>query len=245
MNHRKNINTEIFGILIAVSFAFLITSCSISTSPKAKKTPVNDTSTLAAGAHPQIGTSFTDSAYSKDSSLNIIAGSGTKIVYTLVDTNFSIGGKSNVYEFTSPVDTLYLHYEASGDVSNYTRFGLGSFSVGSEWVTLPVQTQGPIPITPFSSPVLADTIQITGSTTKGKGIGTLFIGKESLPLGKAVMSADAYAVKLKTHSSETVTIFFASALDFLATYDVSTSGNFGGVNLGGGVHRILIDYDLK
>jgi len=237
-------NSEKFWMLIAASFVVFIASCSPSTSPKAKKTPVNDTSTLAAGAHPHLGTSFTDSAYIRDSSLNIIASSGTTIVYTLVDTNFSIGGKSNVYEFTSTADTIYLHYEASGDISYYTRFGLGSFSVGSEWVTFPTQTQGTIPITSFSSPVLTDTIQITGSS-KGQGIGSYQLGKVVLSAGRALMSADAYAVKLKTHSTAKVTIFFASGLDFFTGYAVNTSGNFGGVNLGGGVNRFLIDYDLK
>jgi hypothetical protein len=244
MNHGKKLTTQILGILIIVFSALFVISCSSSTSPKVKKTSPNDTSILSAGAHPQIGTSFTDSAYIRDSSLNIIAGSGTKIVYTLVDTNSQIGGKSNVYEFTSSVDTIYLHYETSGDFSYYTRFGLGSFQIGSEWITFPTQTQGTIPITSFSSPVLTDTIQITGST-KGHGVGTSLIGKESLPAGKTIMSADAYALKLKTHSTATVTIFFASGLDFFTGYDVTTSGNFGGVNLGGGVHRFLIDYDLK
>jgi len=244
MKLRTNINSAIFGLLIAVSFLISITSCSSSTSPKVKKSPVNDTSSLSAGAHPHLGTSFTDSAYTRDSSLNIIAASGTTIVYTLADTNFSLAGKSNVYEFTSTVDTIYLHYETSGDVSYYTRFGLGSLSVGSEWVTFPTQTQGTIPMTPFSSPVLGDTIQITGSS-KGHGIGTYALGKETLPAGKAIMTADAYDVKLKTHSTETVTIFFATGLDFFTGYDVSTSGNVSGVNIGGGVHRVLIDYDLK
>src|SRR5579872_3922743 len=123
MNHGKNLTLQLFGLLIAVSFAFLVTSCTSSTSPKTKKVFPNDTSVLSAGAHPGLGTSFTDSAYTRDSSLNVIPGSGTTIVYTLVDTNISIGGKSNVYEFTSPVDTIYLHYEANGDFSSYTRFG--------------------------------------------------------------------------------------------------------------------------
>lgn len=244
MNHGKKITNEIFGMLIAASFAFFISSCSPSTSPKTKKTPVNDTSSLSAGSHPHIGTSFTDSAYIRDSSLNIIVTSGTKIVYTLVDTNFSIGGKSNVYEFASTVDTMYLHYEANEDISYYTPFGLGSFQVGSEWITFPAQTQVKIPITSFSAPVLTDTIQITGSS-KGQGIGTYQLGKEILPAGRVLMSADAYAKKLNTHSTEEITVFFASGLGFFTWYDVSTSGNFAGVNIGGGVHRILIDYDLK
>jgi len=246
MKLKKNIHAEIIGILVIASFAIFIASCSSSTSPKVKKTFPNDTSILAAGAHPHIGTTFTDSAYIRDSSLNIIVASGTTIVYTLVDTNFSLGGKSNVYEFTSSVDTIYLHFEASGDFSYYTHFGLGSLSVGSEWVTYPSQTQGTIatPIISFRSPVPADTIQITGSS-KGHGIGTYFIGKESIPSGKAIMTADAYAVKLKTHNTETIAIFFASGLDFFTGYAVNTSGNFGGVNLGEGVNRFLIDYDLK
>ena len=237
-------NSEIFGMLIAASFAIFIASCSPSTSPKTKKTSPNDTSSLSAGSHPHIGTTFTDSTYNRDSSLNIIAGSGTTIVYTLIDTNASIGGKSNVYEFTSTADTIYLHYETTGDFSYYTRFGLGNFFVGSEWVTYPTQTQGTIPITAFRSPVLTDTVQISGST-KGHGIGTYQLGKETLPAGKTIMTADAYALKLSTHSTETVAIFFASGLDFFTGYDVSISGNFGGLNLGGGIHRVLIDYDLK
>jgi hypothetical protein len=244
MKIRKDSTCGIFGLLIAASFAVLIASCSSSTSPKVKKTPVNDTSILSAGAHPQLGTSFTDSIYTKDSSLNIIAGSGAILVYTLVDTNFSIGGKSNVYEFTSTVDTIYQHYETNGDISVYIHFGFGNVSIGSEWVTFPTQTQVKITLASFSSPVLTDTIQITGST-KYQGIGTLMFGKLSIPAARALMSADAYAVKLKTHSTDAVTIFFASELGFLTGYDVSTSGNFGGANIGGGVHRTIIDYDLK
>jgi hypothetical protein len=244
MNHGKHFTSELFGILITLSFALLVTSCSLSTSPKAKKASVNDTSSLAAGAHPGLGSSFTDSAYIRDSSRNVIVLSGTKIVYTLVDTNFSVGGKSNVYEFTSSVDTIFLHYETSGDVSFYTRFGLGSFSVGSEWVTFPSQTQGTIAITPFSSPVLTDTIQVSGSS-KGQGIGSFQLGKETLPSGRTLMSADAYSVKLKTHNTASATAFFTLGLGFITWYDLSTTGNFGGVNLGGGVHRFVIDYDLK
>ncbi|MFI5263419.1 MAG: hypothetical protein ACHQM6_02780, partial [Candidatus Kapaibacterium sp.] len=197
MKLRKNINSGMFGVLIAISLTIFIASCSSSSSPN------SNNSTGSNIVHPKLGSIFTDSAYTRDTSFNVVPQSGMVIVYTLTDTNFSIAGKTNVFEFASNFDTIFLHYESNGDVSNYSTFGIGALVVGKEWVTLPTQSQGTIPITPIDTFFLIDTVQITGSA-KGTGTETETIGTHSVSASKITINSDAYAVKLMKHATATV-----------------------------------------
>ncbi len=240
MKLRKNIKNEIPGILIAVFFAISFASCSSSTTPSSNNNNTTGSSTI----HPKLGSTFTDSSYTRDTSLNPVPSSGSVIVYTLTDTNFSIGGKTNIFKFTSTSDTILLHYESNGDFSNYTTFGIGSLVVGQEWVTLPSQSQGTIPITPFSTFFFIDTIQVTGSAS-GTGTETEMIGTHSLNASKTLLNADAYAITLKVHTLASGNTAFAPALGFPTHFDITTKGNFSGTSLNGGIHRFLIDYNLK
>jgi hypothetical protein len=239
MELKKNMTGKILGVLSAIFLTLSIISCNNSSSPGTNN--VNSTSNIV---HPKVGSTFTDSAYTRDTNLNVVASSGTEIVYTLTDTNFSIGGKMNVFEFTSTVDTIYLHYESNGDFSNYATFGISSLVVGKEWVTLPTQSQGTIPITPFSAVLTVDTIQVTGSA-KGAGSGTDMIAGQSVSASKTTLSVDAYAPQLMAHTTGSVNTSFAPSLGFLTHFDLSTTGIFYGFNLSGGFHRFLVRYTLK
>jgi hypothetical protein len=240
MKLKKNINSGIFVMLIASSFSIVFASCSSTTTPSSN----NNNSTGSNIVHPKIGSTFTDSAYTRDTNLSPVPSSGTIITYTLTDTNFSIGGKANVFEFTSTVDTIYLHYESNGDFSNYATFGISSLVVGQEWVTLPSQSQGTIPITPLTAVLTVDTIQATGSA-KGTGTQTDVINTHSVNAYNTSLNISAYSPQLMTTTTGFVNTSFAPSLGFLTHYDLSTHGVFYGFNLSGGLHRFLINYNLK
>jgi hypothetical protein len=240
MESRKSLTGILSGLLIATSLTMFISSCSSSSSPASNNTNNSNSSIV----HPKLGSTFTDSSYTRDTSLNPIPKTGTVIVYTLTDTNFSIGGKTNVFEYTSTSDTVYLHYESNGDFSNYATFGISTLMVGQEWVTLPSQSQGTIPLTSFSSVLVADTIQVSGSA-KGTGSEVDNIGTQAVNASNTSLSVQAYAPQLLATTTGFVNTSFAPSLGFLTHYDVSTHGVFYGFNLSGGIHRFLISYNLK
>jgi hypothetical protein len=178
--------------------------------------------------------------------LKIVASSGAIIVYTLTDTNATVGAKSNVFEFTSTVDTLYFHYESNGDVSNYATFSVASISAGTEWVLLPAASQQAVAVTPLNTFVTFDTIHLTGAAT-GSGSGTDVVATHSLSTEKTTLTVDAYSPVFMLHTYGTVNTSFAPSLGFITRNDQTTVGKLPAYNLNltGGTYRFLIAYNLK
>ncbi len=229
----KSLFTLPFLLMLIVACS----SCSSSTS-----TPPGNNNTGA--TRPKVGSTFTDSSYTKDNSLSNVAASGTTVTYTLVDTNATkstmMGG---VYEFTSPMDTIWQHYETNGDLSVYAPFAAGGYYVGSEWITFPVSSQSSSNIPTLKGYVL-DSVTVNG-TMAGEGSGTQQIGMQSsLSVQKAQMNISAVSALAGTVPG-TVSVSYAPSIGFVTHETITTTGMVLGTNISGGSDKFLISYNLK
>jgi hypothetical protein len=233
-------NTRVRAFLSSLMFLVLLAAAGCSSST----TPPSNNNTNAAFTKPKMGSTFTDSMYTKDTNLVDVQASGTTNTYTVIDTNHTVGAVTNVWVFASPTDTLFTHYESNGDLSTYASFGAGSFIVGSEWVTLPFATQSNGTITTFKGFVL-DTVTISG-TTKGAGFETVVVGSQSLAIKKATITVDAASASAAGgHIPGTVNASYAPSIGYVTRQEQTTTGSAAGFPLTGGSTRFLISYTLK
>lgn len=191
---------------------------------------------------PKVGSTFTDSTYTKDTLYHNVPSSGATLTYTLVDTMATKAGQANVYEFISSIDTVWQHYEANGDLSVYAPFAAAGYTVGSEWVTFPVSSQSSSNITTLKGFVL-DSVTITG-TMQGQGSGTQTVNGTALAVQKAQMNVSATSALAGTIPG-TVTISFAPSIGLVTHQVITTTGTLFGTNINGGSEKTMIAYTLK
>jgi hypothetical protein len=228
--------TRIFSIFSSLLFcAMFVVGCSSSSSPS-----TNNSNSQSTSVKPKIGSAFTDSVSSKDTSL--ANQPGYSLTYRLGDTNATVGGKSGVYVFTSyGSDSVCCYYETNGDVAVYIDFSAGGFDAGEEWVTFPFASQATSNITTFSTMVI-DTVTISG-TVHGSGTATQTIDGNSLFVEKATMNAQASAVAGTIPA--TVSLTYAPSIGILVYQNTTDTGSVFGQNLSGGSTIFVTSYALK
>ena len=229
--------------LFLCSILFFGAGCS-STNP-----PASNNNNSSATVKPKMGSTFTDSLYYKDTSLVDMHAKGQIMVYTLIDTNATVAGKSSVYIFASTFDsvyqrfdTVYQHYETNGDLSVYAPFGAGPFVVGSEWVTFPFATQTTSNIQTFKG-VVIDTVTIAGHV-QGSGSGTSVISGQSLATQNVTMNVDATSIAAGDIPA-TLKLTYAPSIGYITHQELTDRGSALGINLTGGSNKFLISYILK
>ncbi len=229
---------------VLVVALFFVVGCSSTTT-----SPGNNNNNSSTAVKPKVGSTFSDSVYYKDTSLMDMHSSGQVIVYTLVDTNASIAGKTNVYMFvgthdavTNRFDTVYQRYEANGDLSVYAAFEAGPFNVGSEWVTFPFASQATSDI-PTLKGFIIDTVTVTGKV-QGSGTGTSIVASQTLNTQKATMNVDAVSLSAG-HVPATLNLSYAPSIGYITHQELTDQGKALGFNLTGGSNKFLISYTLK
>ena len=236
---KNNITNYVF--LLAL---FFVVGCSSTTT-----SPGNNNNNSSSVVKPKVGSTFSDSVYYKDTSLMDIHSKGQIVVYTLVDTNASIGGKSNVYMFVgtqdavaNSFDTVYQSYEANGDLSVYAPFAAGPFYVGSEWVKFPFTSQATSDIATLQGFII-DSITVTGKV-QGSGSGISIVSGQTLTTQKATMNIDAVSMAAG-HVPATLNLSYAPSIGYITHQELTDQGKALGLNITGGSNKFLISYTLK
>lgn len=240
-------HARFFSITCALIFCamFVLAGCSSSNSPS-----TNNTNSQSNSVKPKMGSTFTDSVSTKDTTLTNQPGSS--VTYTLIDTNATVAGKSGVYVFVSSTtnpanaafDTLYQHYESNGDLSVYVDFSAGGFNVGQEWVTFPFASQTTSNITTFST-LLIDTVTISG-TVQGAGTATQTVDGNALSVEKSTLNSQAKSGLIGTIPA-TANVTYAPSIGLVTYQDITEQGRISSfnLNLSGGSTSFLTSYTLK
>ncbi|HET6401661.1 MAG TPA: hypothetical protein VFH95_09710 [Candidatus Kapabacteria bacterium] len=189
---------------------------------------------------PKMGSTFTDSASTKDTTL--ANKPGQLVTYTLVDTTRTLAGKSGVYVFDNNLDTLYQYYESNGDLSIYVDFSAAGYDAGQEWVTFPFASQTTANITTFSK-LVVDTVTISGSV-QGSGTGTDIVSGHSLSVEKATLTSQAKSMLVGTIPA-TVLLHYAPSIGLVTYQDFTEQGRLFGTSISGGTTNYLTSYSLK
>jgi hypothetical protein len=239
----KSIRSFFILAVFAGIAGFVINGCSSSSSP-------SNNSNLSASVKPKMGSMFTDSVSTKDTTFANQPGNST--TYTLVDTNATVAGKSGVYAFVSStvnlagkLDTIYQHYESNGDLSLYTNFEAAGYSIGQEWVTFPFASQTTSNTTPLSTVIVGDTVTVTG-TVQGAGSETEIVDGKSLFVEKATQKSQAASPQIGTIPA-TLNVTYAPSIGLITYYDLTEQGRIAALNLNlnGGTTEFVTSYTLK
>ncbi len=202
---------------------------------------------------PKVGSTYTFATYDTDSTGAKVPGSDSTLVYTVASTTLTLDGKNDCMMLvpSNPnEDTVYVHYESNGDVSQY--FGVPDSPLeGKIWITLPFTSKTQI------SSTLMDTsyVDSSGLTTQVKlqssQVGS---GSENVTVGAGTFSAQ----KVKWTLASTLTIgpfpvsltaqsdmWFAPKIGFIVKLEGKTTGGFAGFGGNGGNVQTLTSYSLK
>jgi hypothetical protein len=137
---------------------------------------------------PDEGSTYTYSEYKVDAAGTKDDTTEQSVVATVVDSDLTIGGKSNVVMISETfqngkMDTAYVIYESNGDVSLFLRPG-DEVGLDRIWVTIPFASHS------AKSFTLNDTIVVSGIMTPASfTIGTKWIVDETVTINGAVMDA--------------------------------------------------------
>lgn len=201
---------------------------------------------------PKQGSTYTYAMYETDSTNKKVPGSDQTVVYTVVATNLSLGGKSNVLLFVSDrsePDSGYVYYESNGDVSIYQGSDEGGMEVFS-WIKLPFVSRSTINVTLIDTTIneggISGKIKVTSQTT-GTGSEKITVGSEEFKANKATWKLDAtfpfFGASLTT--SSTTTLSFVPKIGFWVKEEGKSTGSLSGVGGTNGEVWTLTSYSLK
>ncbi|HVZ40302.1 MAG TPA: hypothetical protein VHI13_13565 [Candidatus Kapabacteria bacterium] len=183
-------------------------------------------------------------------------------------TNATVQGKAGVIQYTEGVDTLSMHFESNGDVSNLIPAiefpggqappapGLPSFSFAARWAVLPYGSKTPQTVPPIDTTVSL-TMQGFPLTIPVKGSGTsTYVGTEDITVGAEKISTQkafvtysvGFTIPLIGEGKITIndTLWFSPKLGMFVKDDGLTTGQFpqglGRSGIMGGNYSILTSY---
>lgn len=211
--------------------------------------PGNDVNTDPIVA-PKQGSTFTYNVYKTDSTNKKVPGSDETVIYTVVSTNLTLGGKSNVLLFTSDrSDSGYIHYESNGDVAIYQGSDEGGVEVFS-WITLPFVSRATrnetLIDTTLSEGPFSGKVKVTSQTT-GTGTEKIKVGTEELKTNKATWKLDVTIPFFGTSvtSTSTSTFAFHPKVGFWVKQESQSNAVLSGVGGTSGEVMTLTSYSLK
>lgn len=204
---------------------------------------------------PKTGTTYTFATYQTDSLGAKVPGSDSTKTYTVVATDLTYAGKTNVYKLapsgSDVEDTVYVRYEDNGDVSQYFASNDDMLEFGT-WITVPFTTKTPQTKkaldTTVAFPGLGDIKLVVDITTSGSGSAS-----STVPAGTFNAMRGQVDVKITGTSgglalislNRTITLQFAPKIGYAVSVGEAGTASFFGSVERDGTSETLTSYTLQ
>lgn len=206
---------------------------------------------------PKAGSTYSFATYDTDSLGAKVPGSDSTRSFTCIAAGVNYAGKSDVYEFAPTTggdeqDTVYMHYESNGDVSQHLSFSNGVLAAAG-WITIPFASKTATTTTLLDSNVIdpdsgIESHVVMKITTSGSGSESITVpaGTFTALKGTLTLTATVTAQGLTLLSMQnTGNIYFVPSIGYAAkTAGSANVDAFGTRTISGSVES-LTSYTVK